>query len=89
MIGDVLRTRRKSVPYREVRATRGKRVRAEPVAALYTRARVHHVGSFPLLEDQQTTWTPDDATSPDRMDALVWGLTELMVKRASGHASVA
>jgi phage terminase large subunit-like protein len=92
MVGAVVRSRRRNVPYREVRATRGKRLRAEPVAALYTARplpRVHHVGAFPILEDQQTTWTPDDADSPDRMDALVWGLTELLVKRASGHASVA
>lgn len=92
MVGEVLRTKRQSVPYREVRATRGKKVRAEPVAGMYSARplpRVHHVGAFPELEDQQTTWTPDDDDSPDRMDALVWALTDLLVKRGTGHSSVA
>lgn len=64
----------------QVRATRGKHVRAEPIAALYEQERMHHVGSFPELEDQMCTWDPDDDTveSPDRMDALVWGATELI-----------
>lgn len=91
MVGLTVRTVRKSVPYREVRATRGKRVRAEPVSMLYTARplpRVHHVGSFPELEDQQATWTQDD-DSPDRMDALVWALTELLIKRGGGRGSVA
>lgn len=64
--------------YKAVRASRGKAVRAEPVAALYEQGRVHHVGSFPELEDQMCGWVPgmgDD--SPDRMDALVWALTEI------------
>lgn len=95
----VERANRRPVPYRQVRATRGKRVRAEPISVLYGNldptigplraSRVHHVGAFPELEDQQTTWTPDDKDSPDRMDALVWALTDLLVKRASGRASVA
>jgi phage terminase large subunit-like protein len=92
MVGFVVRTVRPNVPYREVRATRGKRTRAEPVAALYATAtrptRVHHINSLPELEDQQTTWTPDE-DSPDRMDALVWGITRELIKRACGHASVA
>lgn len=91
MIGHVVKTVRSSVPYRDVRATRGKQVRAEPVAAFYTAkpiTRVHHVNTFPQLEDQQTEWTGDPSdTSPDRMDALVWALTELLVKRGTGHAS--
>jgi phage terminase large subunit-like protein len=90
MVEDVLRTRRQSVPYREVRASRGKRVRAEPVATLYTErplSRMHHVGTFTELEDQQTSWTPDDDDSPDRLDALVWAGTDLLVKRGGGRAS--
>jgi hypothetical protein len=59
-------------------ATRGKQIRAEPVAALYEHGRVHHVGSFPMLEDEQCLWIPGDK-SPNRMDALVWALTELML----------
>lgn len=64
--------------FKPVRASRGKYTRAEPVAALYEQGRVHHVGMFPELEDQMTTWLPG-RKSPDRMDALVWALTELMV----------
>lgn len=65
--------------YKGVRATDGKRTRAEPVAALYEAGMIHHVGSFAKLEDQQCQWTPSDKVSPDRMDALVWGFTELMI----------
>jgi phage terminase large subunit-like protein len=61
----------------KVHATRGKRVRAEPISALYEQYRVHHVGAFPQLEDQMVMWTPESAESPDRLDALVWALTEL------------
>jgi phage terminase large subunit-like protein len=67
---------KKSVVYRAVRASRGKRTRAEPIAALYEQGKVHHVGVFPDLEDQMCNWLPGEE-SPDRMDALVWGLTEL------------
>ena len=59
-----------------VHATEGKRTRAEPVAALYERQRAHHVGTFPLLESEQTTWTPGDR-SPNRLDAVVWAITDL------------
>jgi phage terminase large subunit-like protein len=58
----------------EVRASRGKAVRAEPVAALYEQGRMHHVGMLADLEDQMCTWVPGDK-SPDRMDAVVWGVT--------------
>ena len=65
-------------PYKAVHASQGKRTRAEPVAALYEQGRVHHVGSFPALEDQLTTWEHSRTQrSPDRLDALVWGLSEL------------
>lgn len=67
----------KRVSYRSVHATRGKRLRAEPIAALYEQGLVHHVGLFPELEDQQCQWTPDADYSPDRLDWLVWALTEL------------
>lgn len=72
-----LRTVDREVPYRKVHATRGKRLRAEPVAALYEQGRVHHVGVMGELEDQLVSWTPESATSPDRMDALVWAVTDL------------
>lgn len=68
------------VSYRAVRATRGKLLRAEPVAALYEQGRVHHVGVFSDLEYQMCMYAPDsDLPSPDRMDALVWGITELLI----------
>lgn len=69
------------IPLKDVHATRGKYVRAEPVSQLYEQGKVHHVGTFPELEDQMCEYTPDGnmGYSPDRMDALVWALTELMV----------
>jgi phage terminase large subunit-like protein len=77
-VRDLLRTVDPNVPYRAVRASRGKRVRAEPVSALYEQHRVHHVGTFDQLEDQMCTWVPDSPLgSPDRVDALVWGMVEL------------
>lgn len=77
MITQLIRTIDGTVPVKKVTATRGKRVRAEPISALYEQGRVHHVGAFPTLEDQMVTWTPDMPNSPDRLDALVWALTEL------------
>jgi phage terminase large subunit-like protein len=67
-------------PVRIVHATRAKRVRAEPVALLYEQARVRHVGAFPALEDEMTSFT-GDGPSPDRLDALVWALTDLLIAR--------
>lgn len=64
--------------FKSVRATRGKAIRAEPISTLYDKGFVHHVGIFDLLEDELTTWTPEDKESPNRLDALVWGITELM-----------
>lgn len=81
MVRTVLRTVDPSVPVKLVHATRGKRVRAEPVAALYEQARVHHAAVFAELEDQLVTWTPDSPSSPDRLDALVWALTDLDLTR--------
>ena len=67
-----------SVNVRKVHASISKRSRAEPVAALYEQGRVHHVGMFAELEDQMVTWTPyDRGGSPDRIDALVWGIGQL------------
>jgi phage terminase large subunit-like protein len=60
-----------------VRATRGKALRAEPIADLYDRGLVHHVGYFSELEDELCTWTPLEKVSPNRLDAVVWGLTYL------------
>lgn len=88
MVETVLRQVDASIAYRGVHATRGKYVRAEPVSALYEQGRVHHVGVFKALEDQLCDFTPDfDRTkagySPDRLDSLVWALTELMLASAA------
>ena len=81
MVTHTLRTVDPLLPISTVHARRGKVLRAEPVAALYEQGRVHHVGSLATLEDQMTTWNPTDpkAKSPDRVDALVYGLTEILV----------
>ena len=69
-----------SIAFRAVHASRGKAVRAEPVAALYEQGRVHHVGNFTALEEQMCAFVPGMIQkSPDRMDALVWAVTELVV----------
>jgi len=82
LVETVLRTVDPSVPVRKVHASRGKRVRAEPVAALYEQGRVHHVGAeLADLEDELTTWTVEASESPDRLDALVWAVTELAVEQ--------
>jgi phage terminase large subunit-like protein len=75
------------VPLKAVHATRGKYVRAEPVSQLYEQGKIHHVGFFPELEDQLCEYTPDGSMgySPDRMDALVWACTELMVGSISNE----
>jgi predicted phage terminase large subunit-like protein len=66
-----------NLPITKVHASRGKYTRAEPIAALYEQGRAHHVGYFPELESQMTTYVPGE-TSPDRMDALVWACTALI-----------
>jgi phage terminase large subunit-like protein len=97
MIEAVIRAQDANVAYKKVTASRGKAVRAEPVAALYEQHRIHHVGQFGALEDQMTNWDPKtDDDSPDRMDALVWAVTELgggldgfaRFVRAEGQAAV-
>lgn len=81
MVEAVLRAVDRNVPVQLVHATRGKYVRAEPISALYEQGRVHHVGRFDNLEDQMCLFTRDvdrsSGNSPDRVDALVWGLTAL------------
>lgn len=71
-----------SVPVKPVRATRGKRARAEPVAALYERGLVRHVGAFSKLEDEMTSFV-GGVPSPDRLDALVWAISDLMLRPKS------
>ena len=73
----------RTLPIKTIQARHGKYIRAEPVAALYEQGRVHHVGRFPDLEDQMCTWTPDigPSHSPDRADALVHAVTDLILNR--------
>ena len=85
MIEHTLRNIDMNVSYKAVRASKGKAIRAEPVAALYEQKRVHHVGAFPQLEDELCIFTSDyDRAkmkySPDRLDAMVWALTELAIE---------
>lgn len=77
MVESTIRQVDRNVPVRMVNAARGKQQRAEPVAALYEQGRVHHTQVFKDLEEQMLTWTPTSGVSPDRMDALVWAVTEL------------
>lgn len=80
MVGETLKTVRRTLPYKAIHASRGKAIRAQPVSSLYEQGRVSHCEVFAELEDQLTSWTPESGTSPDRLDALVWALTELLVK---------
>lgn len=69
-----------NVAFKAIHASKGKAARAEPIAALYEQGRIKHVGSFPDLEDQQSSWEPlGKDRSPDRLDAVVWAFTELML----------
>lgn len=87
MVKALMRAVDPSVRVKSVRATRGKALRAEPISALYEQGRVHHVGIFPKLEDEMCSWSPDlNEDSPDRLDALVWALTDLS-KTAGGKTS--
>jgi len=88
MVETTLRSVQPNIPYAKVHASRGKRTRAEPISALYEQGLVHHVGVFPGLEDQMTVWdSTDGSPSPDRVDALVWLLTYLMLGRHPGKAT--
>lgn len=85
MVGSVIRAVDRSIPVTLVHASRGKVVRAEPISALYEQGRVHHVGRHDQLEDQMCLFSVDNLRnstmgSPDRVDALVWGLTEIFEK---------
>lgn len=78
MVESIIRQTNPDVSYKPVHASRGKKLRAEPIMALYEQHRVHHVGSFPELEAEMVQWEPDVSDwSPNRLDALVWVITEL------------
>jgi phage terminase large subunit-like protein len=91
LVNDLLRSFDRSVPVRPVHASRGKYVRAEPVSALYDQGLIHHLGTFATLEDQMAGFTPDldrdTQGSPDRVDALVWAITELMIRHQPQKAT--
>lgn len=88
LVEAILRSKDRSIPITLVHASRGKVVRAEPISALYEQGRVHHVGRFDKLEDQMCLFTRDadrsSGNSPDRVDALVWGLSSLF-ERMTGR----
>ena len=91
MVEATLRMVAPGAPFGAVRASRGKAARAEPVAALYEQGRIHHVGVLAALEDQMCAFTSDfdrsaAGFSPDRVDALVWALSELLVEPRAGEA---
>lgn len=83
-ISAVLKQVDKSAPVKLVHASKGKKTRAEPISAMHEQGRIHLVGSFPDLEDQLCTWTPEELKSPDRLDAFVWACTELSNRYAPG-----
>ena len=84
LVERLLRNVDSNIPYRSVRATRGKLTRAEPISALYEQKRVHHIGYYAELAAQMCNYTGlSSQGSPDRLDALVWGLFELSKSRGN------
>jgi phage terminase large subunit-like protein len=91
MVESTLRTVRRDLPLRLVTASRGKHVRFEPVAALFEQGRLHIVGSMPELEDEVTAFTPngyEGQGSPNRADALVWAVLDLVGRRGVSAADL-
>jgi phage terminase large subunit-like protein len=94
MVQHVIKTVDPSVHVKLVHASRGKVVRAQPVSAKYEQNRIYHAEAFPALEDQMVSWTPiheaSNDKSPDRVDALVWAMTELMIEGSwgGGHGGI-
>jgi predicted phage terminase large subunit-like protein len=89
MVETIMRNQQENIPYDSVRATRGKVVRAEPVAVMYEQQNVKHVQAFPELEEQMVHFQQNGGESPDRLDALVWGLTYLTQEGDTGSGGVA
>ena len=80
MVRHTIQAVRQNAPVTIIHASRGKQARAEPVAALYEQWKFNHVDSFPALEDEMCTWEPLSAMpSPDRLDAMVWAMTDLAI----------
>ena len=78
MVALTLKTVDSNIAYKGVHASKGKYARAEPISALYEQNKVFHTKPFEELEDQLCIWTPESGESPDRLDALVWAMTELI-----------
>ena len=85
LVEELLRSFDDTLPFRAVRASRGKTARAEPVAALYEQQKVRHHGIFPELEEEMCSFLPGSPFSPDRMDAMVWAVTELTRSGGNRH----
>ncbi len=86
MVKDLLLACSSHISYKGVRATRGKMIRAEPIVSLYEQGKVKHVQPLPQLEAQLCAWVPEVSNkSPDRLDALVWGLTDLFLSNEARH----
>jgi predicted phage terminase large subunit-like protein len=85
LVAELLKSFDRNVPFRGVRASRGKITRAEPVASLYRQQRVFHAGTFKTLETQMTQMCSGTVNSPDRVDALVWGVTELLLQNSESR----
>lgn len=85
MVRYTIHTVDSSVPVRLVHATRNKKTRAEPIVALFEQGRIHMTGKLPHLEEQLLTWDPEISASPDRLDAMVWGLHHLLGKGKIHH----
>lgn len=84
MVEHTIHTVDDTIPVKSVHATRGKERRAEPISSVFQQGRGHHVGMLPKLEDQMVTWDPiepDESWSPDRMDAMVWAASHLVVQK--------
>jgi phage terminase large subunit-like protein len=79
MVESVLRSTGTQTRIKLVNATQGKYIRAEPIYSLYEQGKIYHIGQFPLLESQMITFDPEKGKSPDRVDALVWGFTDLLI----------
>lgn len=81
LVETVLRTIDQNIPFKKVTASKGKRTRAEPISSLYEQGKIEHEKPFDELEDQMCNWVPDSGMkSPDRMDSMVWGMTEIMLQ---------
>ena len=89
MISTIIRNIDPEISYQKVWASRSKQTRAEPIAALYEQNRVKHFGNLAELETEMTTWDAlEGSKSPNRIDSLVWGLTQLMLKGREPHISL-